>query len=249
MYRSSTGFLKVTFTSDGSGTNRGFNGKWSVDSHHREHPNYDSSGYLCFNGTDTADCSQAKSKTTDSGSEFSASGRHLSDTSLVVLLGAASEMCQITHTNVRAERFSSVLFTVSLFSYFQLGSPSVEGHRAFLDDGSRGINMSSTARAHRRSATTYKVETSGGAVWWYQEGAIMLLDPRVGATVCTICSAGTFSEAGDSTMCSGSACVAGSYGPAGSTSAADATCTLCPAGQYSTAQGELFRILMMTIMM
>ena len=144
------------------------------------HANYEGSDNQCFNGTDAGDCDKAK--TTDN--QFSSSGRHLSDASLVVLLGAASEICQITHTNVRAERFSSVLFTVSLFSYFQTGSPSVEVRGAILEDGSRGINMSSAARLHRRSVKSYKVEAAG-AFWWYQEGAIMLQTPTfVGATAC-----------------------------------------------------------------
>ena len=103
----------------------------------------------CFKGTDTADCKR-----------FSSSGRHLPDTALVVLLRAASEICQITHTNVRAGRFSSLLFTVSLFPYFQAGSPSMEGRGAILDDGSRGVDWSSTARSLRRSVTFYKVKVS-----------------------------------------------------------------------------------------
>jgi hypothetical protein len=155
----------------------------------------------------------------------------------VVLLGAASEICQITHTNVRAERFSSVLFTVSLFSYFQTGSPSVEVRGAILEDGSRGINMSSAARLHRRSVKSYKVEAAG-AFWWYQEGAIMLQTPTfVGATACTNCVAGKYGRtegASDASDCAD--CVAGKYSLTEGAST-QSVCTDCAAGKYVETAG------------
>ena len=111
----------------------------------------------CFDGTDTEDCknkNNVKANVTNlkvNVTAFSSTFRPLSDTALVVLLGAASEIRQITHTNLRTGRFSALLFTVSLFSYFQAVSPSVEGRGAILDDGSGGVNTrtSSTARSLR----------------------------------------------------------------------------------------------------
>ena len=77
-----------------------------------DHTNYDGSDHdnQCFKDTDTTDCDKA---TKDS--EFSSSGQHLSDTGLVVLFSVASEICQVTHTNVRTEGVSSLLFKVLLF--------------------------------------------------------------------------------------------------------------------------------------
>ena len=125
------------------------------------HINYDGSDNKCFNGTDTSDCNLPKDNS---------AGRHLSDTTLVLLLGAVTEICQDTHTNVRAvDRVSTWLFIVSLFSYFQSGSPSLEGLVT-----RRSINMSRMSGSQRRAMKSYKVDMSGGAVWWYQEGAIRL---------------------------------------------------------------------------
>ena len=54
---------------------------------------------------------------------------------------------------------------------------------------------------------------------------------------CSPCASGTFKGAAGSDACAGSPCTAGTYGPVGSTSAATATCSPCPASTYSATEG------------
>jgi hypothetical protein len=103
----------------------------------------------CPNGTDTADCSK-----------LSGSNRLMLDTCLVVVVGAAAETCKTTHAGISAGGLATSLFTVSLLSYFQLGSPSMDG-LAFSESGVVvGIRPSIAAgnrAAQRRGTKSYKV--------------------------------------------------------------------------------------------
>ena len=61
-----------------------------------------------------------------------------------------------------------------------------------------------------------------------------------GSSACLACPAGTYSASTTGVgSCAGTVCAAGYYGPAGQTTAGAATCTLCPAGSYATATGSV----------
>jgi hypothetical protein len=59
-----------------------------------------------------------------------------------------------------------------------------------------------------------------------------------GATSCTICPSGTYSTSAGSSSCIGTACIAGKFGPLGSTTLLGATCSSCPAGTFTSASGS-----------
>jgi hypothetical protein len=56
-----------------------------------------------------------------------------------------------------------------------------------------------------------------------------------GVNACVPCAPGTHNNIPKAKTCSGTPCVAGTYGPAGSTLQADATCTPCAQGMYSSS--------------
>ena len=56
-----------------------------------------------------------------------------------------------------------------------------------------------------------------------------------GVNACVPCVPGTHNNLPNAKACSGTPCVAGTYGPAGSTLKADATCTPCAQGMYSSS--------------